>query len=105
MYLGPLHVTFPLVLVVLVMLGSTAFIGWVIAVVRDQQIPLLAAGFVGLGTSLAAIAIGSLVGMWRAASRAKGGQAFVLALIGGLAGLAAIGCYSVSTLTMLVWNS
>ena len=58
-----------------------------------------------LGASFAAIAIGSVVGVWQAASRAAAGRAFVLAIIGGLAGLAAIGSFTVSALSMLVWNT
>ncbi len=104
MYLGPLRVTLPLILVGLVMLGSTAFIGWVVLNVQDDQIPLLAVGFVALGASFAAIAIGSLVGLWRAASRARGGRAFVLAIVGGLAGLGAIGAFTVTALLMMVWT-
>lgn len=104
-WIGPLRVTLPLVLVGLVMLGSTAFIGWVVLNVQDDQIPLLAVGFVALGASFAAIAVGSLVGMWRAASRARGGRAFVLAIVGGMAGLGAIGTFTVTALLMMVWSS
>lgn len=104
-YLGPLRVTVPLVLVLIVLLGSTGFIAWALLNVRDDQIPLLAYGFVALGASFAAIAIGSLVGMWRAASRARGGRAFVLAIIGGLAGLAAIGAFTATALLVLVSNT
>jgi hypothetical protein len=104
-YIGPLHVTLALATVLLVLVGSVVYIGWVILTVRDEQIPFLAAGFVALGASFAAIAVGSLLGMWRAASRAKGGRAFALALVGGLAGLAAIGSFAVTALLMLVWNS
>ena len=100
--MGPLPVTLPLLLVLVVMLGSTGFIGWVILNVRDGQISLLAVGFVALGASFAALAIGSLVGMWRAASRARGGRAFVLAIVGGLAGLAAIGAFTATALLLLV---
>ena len=73
--------------------------------VDEEQIPLLASGFVVLGASFAAIAIGALVGMWRAASRAAGGRALALAIVGGLAGMAAIGCFTVTALSALVWNS
>ena len=87
------------------MIGSIVFIGYVVLRVEDGQIPLLAMGFVVLGGSFAAIAIGSLVGMWRAASRARGGRALGLAIFGGLASLAAIGCFTVAALSALVWNS
>jgi hypothetical protein len=104
-YVGPVHVTLPLALVGLVMLGSLVFLGWVVTSVRDNQIPMLAYGFVGLGASLVALAVGSLVEMWRAASRSEGGRALGLAIFGGLAGLAAIGSFTVSALSMLVWNT
>jgi hypothetical protein len=104
-YLGPLRVTLPLVLVLLVMVGSSAFLGWALLNPRDDQIPLMAIGFVALGASFAAIAIGSLVGMWRAASRARGGRAFALAIVGGLAGLGAIGAFTAMALLLLVSNT
>jgi H+/Cl- antiporter ClcA len=97
--------TFPLFVVLVVMVGSLAFIAWDVRSNRDDQIPLLAAGFVALGTSFAAIALGSLLGMWRAASRARGGRAVALAFVGGIFGLAAIGSFTVTALSMLVWNT
>lgn len=97
--------TLPLVLVLVVLVGSLAFIGWVVLNASDDQFPMLAVGFVALGASCVAIAVGSLVGVWRAASRAEGGTSFGLALVGGLAGLAAIGSFTVSVLLMLVWNT
>ena len=104
-YLGPVRLTVPLVVVVVVLIGSIIFDAWVVLTVRDGQIPLLAVGFVVTGASFAAIAIGALVGMWRAASRAAGGRSFALALVGGLAGLAAIGCFAITALLALVWNT
>jgi hypothetical protein len=95
----------PLVVVLLAMLGSLAFIAYVVLRVEDNQIPLLAVGFVVLGTSFAALALGSLMGMWRAASRARAGRALALAIFGGLAGLAAIGAFTVAALSALVWNT
>ena len=103
--IGPVPLTIPLVVVVLVLIASLIFDMWVVITVRDGQIPLLAIGFVVTGASFAAIAIGALVGMWRAASRSAGGRSFALALVGGLAGLAAIGCFAVTALLTLVWNT
>lgn len=104
-HIGPLWVTLPLIVVAVAMVGSIAYIGYVVLRVRDNQIPLLAVGFVVLGASFAAIGIGSLIGMWRAASRSRGGRALALAIVGGLAGLTAIGCFTVAALSMLVWNT
>jgi hypothetical protein len=104
-WVGPIKVTFPLVVVLIVMVGAIGFILWDVRSNRDDQIPLLAAGFVALGASFAAIAFGSLLGMWRAAARARAGRAFGLAIVGGMFGLAAIGCFTVTALSMLVWNT
>lgn len=94
-----------MIVIGIALLASIAYILWVIREVRDGQITLLAYGFIALGLCFAAIALGSLVGVWRAASRAEGGRSFGLALVGGLAGLAAIGSFSVAALLLLVLNS
>ena len=104
-YIGPLRITPAVIVVALAFVGSLLFIGWVVIAVDDEQIPLLASGFVVLGASFAAIAVGTLLGMWRAASRAKGRRALLLAIVGGLAGMAAIACFTVAALSALVWNS
>jgi hypothetical protein len=103
--LGPLPITPFTVLVTLALIGSTAFILYVILGIDEQQIPLLASGFAVLGASLAAVAIASLVGMWRAASDRRGGKALALAIFGGLAGLGAIGCFTVTALSAMVWTT
>ena len=105
LYLGPLRITPAVIVVALAFVGSLAYLGWVVLAVDEEQIPLLAAGFVVLGASFAAIAIGALLGMWRAASRAAGRRALLLAIVGGLAGMAAIGCFTVTALSALVWNT
>jgi hypothetical protein len=104
-YIGPLRITPAVIVVALAFVGSLLFLGYVVIAIDDQQIPLLASGFVVLGASFAATAVGSLLGMWRAASRAKGRRALLLAIVGGLAGLAAIGCFTVTALSALVWSS
>ena len=99
------RISIPGVVLGLAIAGSIAYIGYVVLKVEDNQIPLMAAGFVVLGASLAAVAVWSVAGIWRAASRARGGQAFILAIVGGVAGVGAIGCFAVAALSALVWNS
>ncbi len=99
------RISIPGIVLGLAILGSIAFIGYVVLRIEDNQIPLMASGFVVLGASLAAVAIWCLLGMWRAASRARGGRAFGLAILGGLFGLGAIGCFTVAALSALVWNT
>lgn len=95
----------PGVVVGLALLGSVAFIAYVVAAVSENQISMLAAGFAALGATFVAIAIWSLVAMWRAASRADGGRASGLAIFGGLAGLGAIGCFAVAVVMSLVTST
>ena len=104
-HLGPIPITAVNVLIALAFVGSLIFIAYVVLRIEEEQIPLMASGFAVLGTSLAAIAISALVAMWRAAAHARGGRALGLAIIGGLAGLAAIGCFTVTALSALVWNT
>ena len=103
--IGPIPVTPISILVALVLVGSFAFIGYVMINVHDNQIPLLAMGFVAFGAAWAAVAVGALVSMWRAASYARQGRATLLALAGGICGLGAIGCFAIAALLTLVWNT
>jgi hypothetical protein len=104
-YIGPLKITPAVVLVAIALIGSAAFVLYVTFRVEDGQIPLLGAGFGVMGACFAAIAIGSLVEMWRAASRARAGRALALAIVGGGAGLIAIGCFTFTALATMVWNT
>lgn len=104
-YLGPVKITLPLVVVLLTLIGSLVFDAYVVAAVSDGQIQLLTIGLAVTGISFAALAVGSLVGMWRAASRAAGGRSFALALFGGLAGLAALGSFAVMAVLVLLAQS
>lgn len=99
------RISIPGVVLALAIIGSIIYIGYVVLKIEDNQIPLMAAGFVVLGASLAAVAVWCVVGIWRAASRARGGRAFLLAIVGGVAGLGAIGCFAVAAVSALVWNS
>jgi hypothetical protein len=93
------------VLVAVAMVGALAWIGYVVLAIDEEQIPLLAAGFAVLGACFVVIAVSALVGMWRAASRARAGRALGLAILGGIAGLGAIGCFTMTALAAMVWTT
>jgi hypothetical protein len=99
------RISIPGIVIGLTMVASILFIGYVVLRVEDNQIPLMATGFVVLGASLAAVALWCVIGIWRSASRARGGRAFALAIVGGLAGIGAIGCFTVAALSSLVLNT
>ena len=101
----PRRISIPGIVIGLTMVASIIFIGYVVLRIEDNQIPLMATGFVVLGASLAAVAAWCVIGIWRSASRARGGRAFALAIVGGLAGLGAIGCFTVAALSSLVLNT
>ena len=103
--IGRVRITVPVIIFALALLGATAYILWVVREVGDKQIELLSYGFAAYGLTFAAIAVACVFGMWRASSRAEGGRSFGLALVGGFAGLAAIGSFSVMALLTLVLNS
>lgn len=103
--IGRVRITLPVLVFAVALLGSVAYILWVVREVQDRQIELLSYGFAALGLTFAAIAVACVFGMWRASSRAAGGRSFGLAIVGGLAGLAAIGSFSVMALLTLVLNS
>lgn len=106
MQLGRFRLT-PMTLVVAVaFLGSSAFILYAILRVRDStQIPMLSSGFAILGLSFVAIAFGALIQLWRAAATARLARAMGLAIVGGVSGLAAIGCFTATVLLALLWKS
>jgi hypothetical protein len=104
-YIGPVRITLPLIVVLVTLVGSLAFDAYVVAAITDGQINMLAVGMAVTGISFAALAIGAVVGMWRAASQAAGGRSFALALVGGLSALGAIGSFAVTAVLTLLSNS
>ncbi len=90
----------------LAFLGAAGFISYAIVVVRDSsQIPMLSAGFLVLGLATGAIAIALVVELWRAASDGRSGRAFAMAILGGIVGLAAIACFTMTALLALLLQS
>ena len=100
-----INVSIPVVLIGVALVATIGYILWVVREVQDEQIPMLSYGFAALGLCFAALAIGCVLGMWRAAARSEGGRSFGLALVGGFAGLAAIGSFTVTALLAFVWNT
>lgn len=94
--------TLAVALVAIAFVGSLAYIAYVVTQVEDEQIPLLGYGFGVLGATFAVVALGSLVSMWQAASRARAGRALLLAIVGGIAGMIAIGCFGFTAIATMV---
>ncbi len=104
--IGPLRLTPFRLVIAIAFVGSAAFIAYAILLVRDtSQIPMLSAGFAVLGLATAAIALAVLIELWRSASAGRNGRALALAVVGGIVGLAAIGCFTVTVLLAMLWGS
>jgi chromate transport protein ChrA len=104
--IGPLRLTPFRIVIGIAFIGSAAFIAYAILLVRDTtQIPMLSAGFAVLGLATASVALGALIELWRSASAGRNGRALALAVVGGIVGLAAIGCFTVTILLAMLWGS
>ncbi|NJD27465.1 MAG: hypothetical protein FIA92_04125 [Chloroflexi bacterium] len=105
-HLGPVPITPLSVLVVLLVLGAPALMLYAIGAVKDEgQVTLLEVGSIGLAIGFALWALASLRAMWRAAANARSGRAMVFAIIGGLAGIGAIGSIAMTFVLVLLWGS
>jgi chromate transport protein ChrA len=103
---GPMRLTPFWLVVAVAFVGSGAFITYAIVIVRDSsQIPMLSAGFAVLGIATAAIALAAVIGLWRAADDGRNGRALALAILGGVVGLGAIGCFTLTVVLALLWKS
>jgi len=103
--LGPIVITPFNVLVAALFVASPGLMLYAIATVKDEgQVTLLELGSVGLATAFTLVALACLREMWRAAGMARSGRAMVLAIIGGLAGIGAIGSLTMTLILGLVWG-
>ena len=93
-HLGPIPITATGVLLVIALILSLAWLGFTITVRDASQIPLLASGTVVLGLVFAAIAVVGGRATWRSSVRGRDARAFGHAIVGGVAWLAAAGCFA-----------
>ena len=84
-----------LVMLVIALIGSIAFLGYVITVRDPSQIPLLTAGGVALGIVFLAIAGYLLRSTWRAGVADQGGRAMGYAIAGGVSAI--IGSFCIAS--------
>lgn len=88
---GP-RITPGIVILAVAVIGSIAYMAFVVTVRDNSQIPLMASGAVVLSIVFVALAAYSLRASWRAgAEPGRGGRAILAALVGGGAAIAAAG--------------
>lgn len=100
--IGPIAITPTGILLLLALVGSVAYLLYAISVRDASQIPLLASGAAVLGIVFVAVAVTGLIATWRSSVRGSDGRAIGHALIGGVACLAAAGCFAVAIILGLV---
>jgi hypothetical protein len=82
------------VFLAIALVGSAAYLAYVVTVRDASQIPLLASGAVVLGISFLALALYSLQAAWRAGMEDRGRRALLLGLLGGIAAMATAGAFA-----------
>jgi hypothetical protein len=106
MHLGPVQITPVRAVLALAFVGSLAYIAYAILRVEDSaQIPMVTSGTAVLGLVFAALSIGGAIRMWRAWQEEQQGQTVLFAVLGGIAGMIAIGCFAGALVLGLVWGS
>lgn len=82
------------VFLAIALIGSVAYLAYVVTVRDATQIPLLASGAVVLGISFLALALYSLQAAWRAGMADRGRRALLLGVLGGIAAMATAGAFA-----------
>jgi hypothetical protein len=100
--IGPIAITPTTVLILLALIGSIAYLLYAVTVRDASQIPLLASGAAVLGVVFVAVAVTGLIATWRSSLRGSDGRAIGHAVIGGIACLAAAGCFAVAIILGMV---
>src|SRR5437667_6541100 len=83
------------------LLGALGFLAYA---TTTRDVPLMTSAAVVLGLVLVVVALTGAVSTVRAGSEGRAGRAFLLAILGGLAGLLAFGCLTVAALLVLVYR-
>jgi hypothetical protein len=100
--IGPIAITPTGILIAVALLGSLLYLLYAITVRDASQIPLLASGAAVLGIVFVAVAVTGLIATWRSSLRGSDGRAFGHALLGGIACLAAAGCFAIAIILGLM---
>jgi hypothetical protein len=104
-HLGSIPITATAVLIVIALIASVAYLAYALTVRDASQIPLLASGAVVLGIVFGAIAVVGARATWRSSVGGRDARAFGHAVIGGLAALAAAGCFAAAVILFLLRQS
>jgi hypothetical protein len=104
-WLGPLRITVTRVVLLVALLGSVGYLVYAITVRDPAQIPMLTSGAAVLGITFTALAIAGAAETVRAARADRPGRALAAAIVGGIAGVVAFGCFAAAAVLALLWGA
>ena len=102
--LGPIRITPVLVVLVIALFGSLAYLAFALTVRDTSQIPMLVSGAVVLGVVFIALAVAGAMRTYQAGVEGRGGRAFGLALGGGVAAMIGFICFALAIIGALVYQ-
>lgn len=97
----PLGTTRTLFLVAFI--GSLAFLGWGMFSRGSNQVAILVAGLLIMALVMASLALAGAIAAYRAGRERRGARAFWMALLGGVAAVAAWGCVAAAAVLSLLY--
>jgi hypothetical protein len=104
LHIGRFRLTPTIVMLVVAIVGPFVFLGYAVSVRDATQIPLLVAGLAVLGLVFATLAVSGAIATYRAAADGRSGRAFLLAFLGGIAGILAFGCFAWAIIGTLAYR-
>jgi hypothetical protein len=84
--------------------GSVGYLGYALTVRDATQIPMLASGAAVLGIVFTALALAGAIATVHAARDDRPGRSVVAAVVGGVAGMVACGCFAAAAVLALLWG-
>jgi hypothetical protein len=84
--------------------GSIAYLVYAVTVRDATQIPMLASGAAVLGLVFATLAVAGAVATVRAARDDRPAASLGAAIVGGIAGVIAFGCFAAAAVLALLWG-
>ncbi|MES2209242.1 MAG: hypothetical protein V4515_03540 [Chloroflexota bacterium] len=104
--IGPFAITPIRIILALGFLGALAYLAWATVKVRDStQIPMVTTGLGVLALLFAVTSAGGAVRMWQAWKHGDQAQTLLFAILGGIAGMLALGSFAGMLVLSLVWGS
>ena len=92
-------------MLLIAVIGSVGFVGYAFSVRDTQQLPLLAAGLAVLGIVFATLAAIGVWSTYQAGAEGRTGQAFLLAMLGGVAAIIALGCFAAAIIGAMAYRN